>query len=108
MYLVDVVGVGSSALQEHGGDPHVDESAMSPERHTQTVLTAAVMIVLSIIITETAKRFVSVLGVRLMLGQLQQTTARSKYHSDRRVKETNAYIKSSRAQYLFSGKREEE
>ena len=24
-HLVDVVGVGGPALQEHGGDPHVDE-----------------------------------------------------------------------------------
>lgn len=37
-YLVDVVGVGGSALQEHRGDPHVDESAMSPEWHQQTAV----------------------------------------------------------------------
>lgn len=31
LYLIDVVGVGSSALQEHRRDPHVDECAMSAE-----------------------------------------------------------------------------
>lgn len=28
-YLVDVIGVGSPALQKDRGDPHVDESAVS-------------------------------------------------------------------------------
>lgn len=32
-YLVDMIGIGGSALQEDGGDPDVDEGAMSPERH---------------------------------------------------------------------------
>lgn len=30
-----MVGVGGSALQEHGGDPDVDERAMSSEWHKQ-------------------------------------------------------------------------
>jgi len=52
IYLIDVVGVGSSALQEHRGDPHVDESAMSPEwQKQQAVLIAVVIITVIIIIT---------------------------------------------------------
>lgn len=30
-YLVNMIGVGGSALQEDGGDPDVDERAMSSE-----------------------------------------------------------------------------
>lgn len=30
-YLVDMVGVSGSALQEHGGDPDVDEGTMGSE-----------------------------------------------------------------------------
>lgn len=44
MYLIDVVGVGSSALQEHRRDPHVDESAMSSERHKQQIALSIIAI----------------------------------------------------------------
>lgn len=30
-YLINMIGVGGSALQEDGGDPDVDERAMSSE-----------------------------------------------------------------------------
>ena len=43
-YLIDMVGVGSSALQEHRGDPHVDESAMSSEWHQQQTIRVTTII----------------------------------------------------------------
>ena len=35
-HLVDVVGVGGSALQEHGGDPNVDEGPVRPGGNSRT------------------------------------------------------------------------
>ncbi|TNN23035.1 hypothetical protein EYF80_066848 [Liparis tanakae] len=40
---------------EHGGDPHVDESAMSPEGHKQqAVIILIIIIIIIFIITQTA------------------------------------------------------
>ena len=36
-HLVDVVGVGGPALQEHGGDPHVDEGPVRAGGNSRAV-----------------------------------------------------------------------
>lgn len=105
-----MVSVGSSALQEHRGDPHIDESTMSPEWHKQqTVLTAVVIIIIIIIITgSTNINTVSVLCLD-SYSKLQLTLVKHLeiwFGHELRVERMNECMKSNRVWAVFTGKSE--